>query len=233
MSPELKEIIEKHQAWLRKDPKGVRADLSSRDLSNTDLSGVNLSMADLSYANLENSDFTEADLSFAVARGIWLCNTKLNRAYCANINLFAAALEEVDLSEANLRDAVLTDAYIRRSDITDTIFDSTQLRFARFYYMDARTCSFEYANFSKAGLRDINLEGTALEFCSGNGKEIKSLSMSPYHIVWTNTHIYICDQMLTLDEVWDVFPWEASRNEESMKWWKTNKDTIRALIKNQ
>ena len=61
---EIKEIIEKHQHWLKEDCEGwddMRADLSGAYLSwanlcNADLLGANLSGANLSGANLSGAD---------------------------------------------------------------------------------------------------------------------------------------------------------------------------------
>ena len=53
MTPEkLKEIIESHGRWLRDEPEGSRANLSSANLYGADLYGANLSSANLSRANL-------------------------------------------------------------------------------------------------------------------------------------------------------------------------------------
>ena len=48
----IKDILDKHAAWLRGEPEGVKADLSGADLSGADLSGADLSGANLSGANL-------------------------------------------------------------------------------------------------------------------------------------------------------------------------------------
>ena len=67
---ELKNILAKHEKWLRDEPDGVRAYLSGANLSRADLSGANLSGAylsgaNLSYANLSRADLSGADLSGA------------------------------------------------------------------------------------------------------------------------------------------------------------------------
>ena len=46
----IKDILDKHAAWLRGEPEGVKADLSGADLSGADLSGADLSGANLSGA---------------------------------------------------------------------------------------------------------------------------------------------------------------------------------------
>lgn len=50
---ELKDIVEKHLHWLKKDCYGWEA--MQADLSNTDLFGVNLAYANLASANLRGA----------------------------------------------------------------------------------------------------------------------------------------------------------------------------------
>jgi len=67
-SEEIKEIIEKHQHWLREDCEGwnnMRANLSGADLSDADLSGADLSDAYLSGADLSGAYLSGANLSGA------------------------------------------------------------------------------------------------------------------------------------------------------------------------
>ncbi|WP_369523587.1 pentapeptide repeat-containing protein, partial [Anaerotruncus colihominis] len=42
------DILDKHAAWLRGEPEGVKADLPGANLSKANLSGANLSKANLS-----------------------------------------------------------------------------------------------------------------------------------------------------------------------------------------
>ena len=66
---EIKEILEKHAKWLKDEPGGDRADLSSADLSLADLRLANLRSANLSSANLRSADLSSADLSSANLSG--------------------------------------------------------------------------------------------------------------------------------------------------------------------
>ena len=56
----IKDILDKHAAWLRGEPEGVKADLTGANLSWANLSG-----ADLSGADLSGADLSEANLSCA------------------------------------------------------------------------------------------------------------------------------------------------------------------------
>lgn len=59
---DLNTIIQLHEKWLRREPGGKKANLSSADLSGADLSDADLSDADLSHADLRYADLRYADL---------------------------------------------------------------------------------------------------------------------------------------------------------------------------
>ena len=94
---ELKNILEKHSRWLKRDPNGVRAYLGLANLSGADLRKADLHGADLSGADLCGADFSEADFRWANLSGTILCRAKLNGA-----NLSGANLSGSNLSRANL-----------------------------------------------------------------------------------------------------------------------------------
>ena len=61
----LKEVLKKHELWLKNEPGGELANLSFANLSFADLSFADLRSADLRFANLRSADLRSADLSFA------------------------------------------------------------------------------------------------------------------------------------------------------------------------
>ena len=63
------DILDKHAAWLRGEPEGVKADLPGANLSKANLSGANLSKANLSGANLSKANLSKANLSGANLSG--------------------------------------------------------------------------------------------------------------------------------------------------------------------
>ena len=110
---ELKEILKKHEMWLKDEKGGERADLSNTDLSgvylwNANLIYANLSGANLSNAGLWNANLTSADLSNADLSGADLSNANLSGA-----NLSGANLINTDLRGTNLWDADLSDANLK------------------------------------------------------------------------------------------------------------------------
>ena len=66
---DLNTIIQLHEKWLRREPGGKKANLSSADLRGADLSDADLRYADLSGADLSGADLSHADLRYADLRG--------------------------------------------------------------------------------------------------------------------------------------------------------------------
>ena len=69
---DLNTIIQLHEKWLRREPGGKKANLSSADLRGADLSGADLSHADLRYADLSgaNVDFSSWPLWCGSLKGV-------------------------------------------------------------------------------------------------------------------------------------------------------------------
>ena len=108
----LKEILDKHIAWLRNEVGGERADLFRADLFRADLSGANLYGADLFRADLFRADLSGADLS-----GADLCRADLSGANLSGANLYGADLFRADLSGANLCRADLSGANLSGANL--------------------------------------------------------------------------------------------------------------------
>lgn len=77
----IKDILDKHAAWLRGEPEGVKADLTGADLTGADLSKANLSKANLSGAHLSWANLSEAHLSWADLSGANLSAANLSGAH--------------------------------------------------------------------------------------------------------------------------------------------------------
>lgn len=89
---EIRTAIELHELWVKKDPKGKRADFSKKDLSNQIFSGLNLSYANFSNSNLENTYFTNCNLSNSDFSDTYLVKTKFLRIRLNNSNFNRASL---------------------------------------------------------------------------------------------------------------------------------------------
>ena len=84
------DILDKHAAWLRGEPEGVKADLTGADLSKADLSEANLYEADLTGAHLSWAKLPGADLSGANLTGANLLEANLSGANLSGGNLSKA-----------------------------------------------------------------------------------------------------------------------------------------------
>ena len=123
------DILDKHAAWLRGEPEGVKADLT----------GANLTGADLSKADLSGANLFEAHLSWA----------KLLRTNLSGANLFESNLSVAHLSWANLSGANLSGANLTGADLTGANLTGANLSGA----------NLSGANLSWANLSRANLSG--------------------------------------------------------------------------
>ncbi|MCA6565599.1 MAG: pentapeptide repeat-containing protein [Pseudanabaena sp. M151S2SP2A07QC] len=89
---ELKDILDKHDKWLKSEDGGEKANLSNCDLRFADLRSANLSYANLSYADLSSANLSYANLSYA----------DLSSANLSYADLSSANLSSADLRSANL-----------------------------------------------------------------------------------------------------------------------------------
>jgi uncharacterized protein YjbI with pentapeptide repeats len=126
------DILEKHALWLKNDPNGKRAYLSSSRLWGVYWSGINLSGADLSWAYLSGAYLCGANLSDTDLSGAFLLNTILTGANLAGSNLQNASLRGADLIEANLTGANLTDTWLEgtkmdRANLKNTCLDPANI----------------------------------------------------------------------------------------------------------
>ena len=131
---ELKEILQKHEMWLKGEEGRERADLRYTDLSGADLTDV-----DLRYANLRGADLRGVNLSDADLRKADLRNTNLRNANLEGADLWNADLINTNLSDADLINANLSDADLRKADL--------------------RCADLRGVNLGGADLRGVNLRG--------------------------------------------------------------------------
>ena len=126
----LKEILGKHEKWLKAENGGERADLRYADLQGADLRG-----ADLQGAYLRSADLRYADLRYADLQGADLRGADLQGAY---------------LRSADLRGADLQGAYLRGADIEDDLLNK--------FYPIACPESGAFIAWKKASRKIVKLE---------------------------------------------------------------------------
>ena len=142
MTPDqLKMILSSHEAWLRKQEGGERADLKGADLE-----GANLTDADLRGANLSRANLKCANLKCANLRGASLRAANLRAA-----DLSGAGLSRADLRAANLTGANLSGANLRYAGAC-----LTNLRWANLCGADLLGADLEGANLCGADLSETS-----------------------------------------------------------------------------
>ena len=83
----IKDILDKHAAWLRGEPEGVKADLTGANLSKANLTGADLSKADLSEANLSWANLSKA---LNIDTLSWDSNTAFYPLQCPETGTYTA-----------------------------------------------------------------------------------------------------------------------------------------------
>ncbi|MCQ4735453.1 pentapeptide repeat-containing protein [Anaerotruncus colihominis] len=133
----IKDILDKHAAWLRGEPEGVKADLPGANLSKANLSGANLSKANLSGADLSGAHLSKA-------------------------NLYEADLSGADLSGAHLSGANLTGAHLSWAKLLRTNLSGAHLSWAKLLGTNLSGAHLTGANLLEANLSRANLSGANL-----------------------------------------------------------------------
>ena len=134
-----------------------------------------------------------------------------------------------DLQDANLRRADLSDA-----DLSDVNLSDADLRGA-----DLRGVNLSGANLSGANLRDTNLihanlsganlRGANLDNCVGNGKDIKSMQLGKYNVVFTKDILVVGCKHFPI-ETWKKFTDVEIEEMGDLGLWKEWKDFIFSAI---
>jgi hypothetical protein len=181
------------------------------DLSRADLSRADLSRADLSNADLRGVDLSRADLSRA----------DLSRADLSNADLRGADLSRVDLSRADLSRADLSNADLRGADLRDANLRIANLSFA----------NLSFANLSFANLSSANLSNADLRDAIGNMRQVFSMQLATYKIVFTKEKLFFDFKSYRIEEWCNFSDAEISAMEDNTRaWYQKWRDIIVAVI---
>lgn len=176
---------------------------------------------------------------------------KLHKKYLDNdggerANLNGVDLSNVDLRCVNLRNANLSGANLSGANLRDATLSNTNLRYANLRYAnlwcanlrdanlcDANLCDADLsdADLSNADLRGADLWGADLSGTIGNMKQIKSLQIDEYPIVYTSDIIQIGCENHTIEE-WKSFDDEkiSKMDKGALEWWSKRKETLFKII---
>ena len=160
----------RHRFYIKGDARGIRADLSFRNmaglvlkdqgLKNIILKGTNLSGADLSGCDLSGADLFGADLEGA--------------------NLQGAKLTGVDFRGANLTRAILSNCHLQGSDFSsggDSGDDNTRLTEAKLDHAMLCEANLNGCDMSGAELIDADLTGADLSKAVLIGAELSGAQL--------------------------------------------------------
>ena len=150
---ELKEILEKHEKWLRGEEGGSRADLSYANLTNVNLTNANLYRANLYNASLYRTNLTNVNLTNAN-----LYNANLYNANLSNANLEDANLSYASLSNANLEDANLSYANLYNANLSNANLEDANLSYAKLYNTNLYNTNLSNVDLENANLSNANLD---------------------------------------------------------------------------
>ena len=118
----LKEILKKHEMWLKYEKGGERANLEGANLEGANLEGANLYGSTLYDANLRNVNLCGANLY-----GSNLCGANLYGSNLESTNLEGANLESTNLEYANLYGANLYGTNLCGADLRNANLCGTNL----------------------------------------------------------------------------------------------------------
>jgi hypothetical protein len=136
-------------------------------------------------------------------------------------NLIGANLEDANLEGANLIGANLEGANLEGANLIGANLEGANLRCA----------NLRCANLRCANLRCANLRCANLWNCLGNGKEIKTVQLSRYTVVYTAKALQIgCKNYPITD--WFEFDEDtiADMDLMALTWWNKHKNLIKLLL---
>ena len=193
----LKQGVDRWNQWRSENP-GRKIDLSGADLHRVAVDGSTVSEA---AGQFNGVDLSQANLSEARLRGVWLeganlCGADLRKADLSTTFLTGARLAEANLWAANLRVAMLRGADLRDAsfpvaDLFGAILDEADLRGADLSGANLWRASLENSDLRGADLREANLAEAFLR-----GADVRTARMG--HTLLPNADLH---RAIGLEEV--------------------------------
>ena len=174
----------------------------------------NIFTGEVIFSHESDNNTIRLTLELAVNKKQILRGADLRNAYLRNANLSYA-----DFSGVYLRNANLSYANLRDTNLRDTDFRGA----------DFRGADFRGADFRGADLNDADLRNTCIRNAIGNKKEIRSLQLSTWNIVF-NMDLKVmaigCEEH-TFGEWKNFTDKEISKMDYyALEWWKKWKEFI-------
>ena len=147
-------------------------------------------------------------------------------------SLVNANLRDADLSNADLREVNLIKVNLSYADLKGANLRAADLSCADLSYADLSSADLSYAdlkgaNLTRTELHGANLKKSELSYVIGNKKEIKTMLLDTWDIVFTKDTIAIGCQQHSI-ECWRNFTDDEINKMEkgALNWWKKWKDFI-------
>jgi len=131
----------------------------------------------------------------------------------------------------NLRDANLRSADLSGADLSGANLWGADLSGANLWGADLSGANLLGANLFGADLEGANLRGANLFGADGNGREVKTISTTKYHISIAAGCIRIGCKIHTVAE-WMAFDDDtiSAMDNGALEWWRVWKPIIKAII---
>jgi hypothetical protein len=133
-----------------------------------------------------------------------------------------------DLNKSDLRFSDLSYSDLKFSDLSNSNLRGSNLKGSDLRGSNLSNSNLRFSDLSNSGLRGSDLRDSDLSNSIGNGKQIKSLQIGDYNIVYTFDKLFIgCKGYLISD-------WQKSNIKlysDDLLLWNENKDFILEIIK--
>ena len=170
-------------------------------------------------------------------KGALKAKVSLYRADFSEANFIEANFRWADFSEANFIEANFIEANFRGANFSEANFRGANFRWADFRWADFSEANFSEANFieadfrgadfSEANFREADFRGDSYQYCIGNMREIKSMQLDTYLIVFNKHFLAIGCQQHSIEK-WKNFTDDEIENLDNgaLEWWNKWKDFI-------
>jgi hypothetical protein len=138
-------------------------------------------------------------------------------------DLRGANLSGVDLSGANLGGANLSGANLRGAKL-----GGADLSWANLGGADLSWANLGGADLSGANLSGVDLSGADLSWATGNMREVRSMQVAHWPVVWTKTHMSIGCQSHPIEDWWEMDVSELDDNASDA--WREWKSVLREIV---
>ncbi|MCC6588419.1 MAG: pentapeptide repeat-containing protein [Bryobacterales bacterium] len=199
-------LLDLHQAWLKKLPGGVRADLSKSSLSDRQWQNVCLRQAVLNSTTWLDADLSDADLSGvemseADFRGATLNRIDFTAAQSERVRFDQCFLMGANMAEIKALETIWSNSIMPESRWLEATLQSCKLdqsKIAKSSWNQARLfgCDFSHANLESAVLYRVRAQlsrfyGTALVQANFTGSSIQDCNFDRADL--TSAKLQNCD----------------------------------------